>query len=54
MTNLEIVEMLHRDIVLFQHLIDGKTPTVALRDVAPEIVRHLTLAAEALEVHSGM
>jgi hypothetical protein len=49
MTNLEVARMLRTDALLAMNVKTGKTADISLRAVAPELARHLLLAAEALE-----
>lgn len=49
MNRLDTAAMLRHDAAQLDRVVRGKTAELSLRQVAPEIVRHLMIAVEALE-----
>jgi len=47
--NHTVAAMLRNDVEQFRRVVSGVTPALPLPQVAPEIIRHLTIAADALE-----
>jgi hypothetical protein len=45
----QAAEMLRADAARIQRIVDGEAPDLGVRAMGPELVRHLTWAAEALE-----
>jgi hypothetical protein len=45
----EAAEMLRADVARIQRILDGEDPDLGVKVMGPELVRHLTWAAEALE-----
>jgi hypothetical protein len=45
----EAIKMLREDVVQFEAVIAGTTPDLGLREVGPELVKHLSAAVAALE-----
>jgi hypothetical protein len=51
MTNAQVAEILRADIGQVKNVVDLRTPDLGLVKTGPELIRHLRLAAEALERH---
>ena len=45
----EVAKMLRFDVAQLHRVVIGETAELRLSQVAPEMIRHLTLAADALE-----
>jgi hypothetical protein len=45
----EVTEMLRYDAAQLQRVVNGDTAELRLSQVAPEMIRHLSFAADALE-----
>jgi len=45
----ELVKMLRDDVAQIERVLKGDTAELRLSHVAPEMIRHLNMAAEALE-----
>ena len=46
----EVVKMLRYDVAQLDRVLSGRTAQLPLSQIAPEIIRHLNIAAEALEI----